>query len=253
MKTKLILMAGMVLFAASFCRAQNTFPALITSNDSVAYVIGLNIGSSLKKNIENDSLSLSYDLLIKGFIDACHGLDSSVLNRNIKEQVMMNFQRSMQESQAKKMEATAAPNKAAGAKFLAENKNKEGIIETSSGLQYKIIKVGHGKMPTATDKVTVQYEGKLIDGTIFDSSYGNDPVSFPLSGVIKGWTEGLQLMKEGSSFELYIPSDLAYGDQGVPSIPEGSTLIFKVDFIKIEPQNTEVEKQGKKKRKAKDE
>jgi len=147
----------------------------------------------------------------------------------------MNFQKEMQQKQMEKMSAASKPNKEAGQKFLEENKKQPGVIETPSGLQYKVIKEGKGKTPTATDKVTVNYEGKLLNGKIFDSSFDRKkPETFGVTGVIKGWTEGLQLMKEGGSYELYVKSDLAYGDQGNQSIPGGSTLIFKVDLIKIE-------------------
>ena len=237
MKNKFLAILSLVLvaFFAISC-GQDKKPNLVTSDDSVAYVIGTNIGSNIKRSIESDSLNLNYELLVKGFKDAINGIDSTYLSKEVKEKVMMSFQHNMQEKQMKKMQAVAGVNKAAGAKFLAENKSKEGVVETSSGLQYKIIKAGKGKTPAGSDKVTVNYEGKLIDGTVFDSSYGKDPISFPLNGVIKGWTEGLQLMKEGGTSELYIPSDLAYGDQGNPSIPGGSTLIFKVELIKVEPQ-----------------
>jgi FKBP-type peptidyl-prolyl cis-trans isomerase FklB len=142
----------------------------------------------------------------------------------------------MQQKQMEKMTAASAPNKEAGKKFLDENKKQAGVIETASGLQYKIIKEGKGKTPVATDQVTVNYEGKLLDGKVFDSSYDRKkPETFGVGGVIKGWSEGLQLMKEGGIYELYIKSDLAYGDQGNQSIPGGSTLIFKVELLKIAP------------------
>lgn len=151
----------------------------------------------------------------------------------------MNFQKNMQKKQMEKMAQTSAPNKEAGNKFLEDNRKNEGVIETNSGLQYKVIKEGKGKSPAETDKVTVNYEGKLLDGKIFDSSYDRKkPETFPVNGVIKGWTEGLQLMKEGGIYELYIKSDLAYGDQGNPSIPGGSLLIFKVELIKVEAAET---------------
>jgi FKBP-type peptidyl-prolyl cis-trans isomerase len=123
-----------------------------------------------------------------------------------------------------------------GEKFLAENKTKEGVKTTASGLQYKITKEGTGKTPKATDKVTVHYEGKLIDGTIFDSSIQRgEPASFPLNGVVKGWTEGFQLFKEGTKATLYIPSDLGYGASGSPpKIGPNETLIFDVELIKVE-------------------
>lgn len=123
-----------------------------------------------------------------------------------------------------------------GEKFLAENKTKEGVQTTPSGLQYKITKEGTGKSPQATDKVLVHYEGKLLDGTVFDSSIKrNEPISFPLNRVIPGWTEGLQLMKEGGKATLYIPSKLAYGSRGAGgAIGPDETLIFEVELLKVE-------------------
>ena len=125
---------------------------------------------------------------------------------------------------------TAQKNKEAGAAFLAENKSKKGVITTDSGLQYKTVKEGEGSSPAETDSVTVNYKGTLIDGKEFDS--GNE-ISFPLNGVIKGWTEGLQLMKAGGSTRFFIPSDLAYGPSGPPNIGPNSTLIFDVDLLSI--------------------
>ncbi len=125
--------------------------------------------------------------------------------------------------------------KEAGAKFLEENKNREGIKETASGLQYIVEKEGEGAQPSATDEVTVHYTGRLLDGTVFDSSVQRgEPATFPLNRVIPGWTEGVQLMKEGAKYTFFIPSDLAYGAQGVPNaIPPHSTLIFDVELIKV--------------------
>lgn len=118
--------------------------------------------------------------------------------------------------------------------FLNQNKDKEGVKTTASGLQYKVIKEGVGKSPGAQSLVEVHYQGTLIDGTEFDSSYKrNETAKFPLNQVIPGWTEGVQLMKEGATYEFYIPSNLAYGDRDHPSIPAGSTLIFKVELIKV--------------------
>ncbi|HOY30849.1 MAG TPA: FKBP-type peptidyl-prolyl cis-trans isomerase [Bacteroidales bacterium] len=208
---------------------------LKTGNDSVAYVIGANIGENLKKNIASDSLDLPSAALVQGFKDALEGLDTVTFSKEDKQNIMMQFQKDMQQKQAEKMAQAAGPNKQAGMQFLEENKKQPGITQTQSGLQYKVVKEGSGKMPKATDRVTVNYEGKLIDGTIFDSSFERKkPETFAVNAVIPGWTEGLQLMKEGGSYELYIPSDLAYGDQGNQSIPGGSTLIFKVDLLKVE-------------------
>lgn len=124
----------------------------------------------------------------------------------------------------------------AGKAFLAENRNKEGVQTTASGLQYTVNKEGSGKQPTAADVVSVHYEGRLIDGTVFDASrkHGDQPVTFPLGGVIPGWTEGVQLMKEGAHYTFFIPAELAYGENGVPgAIPPNSTLIFDVELIKV--------------------
>jgi FKBP-type peptidyl-prolyl cis-trans isomerase FklB len=132
----------------------------------------------------------------------------------------------------KKAEAAA---REAGEKFLAENKKNEGVMETASGLQYIVEKEGTGAQPAATDEVTVHYTGRLLDGTVFDSSVNRgEPATFPLNRVIPGWTEGVQLMKEGAKYTFFIPSDLAYGPQGVPNaIPPHSTLIFEVELIKV--------------------
>jgi FKBP-type peptidyl-prolyl cis-trans isomerase len=127
------------------------------------------------------------------------------------------------------------PNRQAGEDFLAENGKKAGIITTASGLQYEVVAEGPGPKPAAEDTVRVHYEGKLIDGTVFDSSYlRGEPIEFPLGGVIPGWTEGLQLMNEGSTYNLFIPQDLGYGDRGAgEAIPPFSALIFKVELISI--------------------
>ena len=208
---------------------------LKTKNDSVAYVIGANIGQNLQQNIAADSLEFNTTALIQGFKDALNGVDSLIFSKEEKQNIMMQFQKDMQQKQMEKMTKASEPNKQAGLQYLENNKKQPGVTQTQSGLQYKVIKEGKGKTPTANDQVTVNYEGKLLDGTVFDSSFERGkPATFPVTGVIPGWTEGLQLMKEGGSYELYVPSDLAYGDQGTQGIPGGSTLIFKVDLIKVE-------------------
>jgi len=138
--------------------------------------------------------------------------------------------------QAEERQAKGAANEAAGKAFLAENGKKDGVITTASGLQYEVLKMGDGAKPKATDKVKVHYRGTLLDGTEFDSSYKRgQPISFPLNGVIKGWTEGVQLMPVGSKFKFYVPSDLAYGANGAgATIAPNSTLIFEVELLAIE-------------------
>jgi FKBP-type peptidyl-prolyl cis-trans isomerase FklB len=234
----------MLLAIIASCGQNNKKAKLQTKEDSIAYVIGANIGANLKKNMDADSLKFSPAVLMQGFKDALDGLDSAVVTEKEKQTIMMNFQKEMQKKQMEKMAAASTPNKEAGKKFLEDNKKQAGVIETASGLQYKVVKEGKGKTPTATDQVTVNYEGKLLNGKIFDSSFDRKkPETFGVGGVIKGWTEGLQLMKEGGSYELYVKSDLAYGDQGNQSIPGGSLLIFKVDLLKIEAPAADNKKQ----------
>jgi FKBP-type peptidyl-prolyl cis-trans isomerase FklB len=201
-----------------------------TAQDTISYLIGTDVGGSFKKN----QIELNLDIFVKGLSDAMKGNDSLISDAR-KKVIMGKFQQELQTKQQAKMTQEAEINKTAGKAFLDENKKKAGVKVTASGLQYKSLTEGTGKMPTAASKVTVNYEGKLINGKIFDSSYERgQTATFPLNGVIKGWTEGLQLMKEGSTYEFYIPSDLAYGDRGNQSIPGGSTLIFKVELIKVE-------------------
>ena len=151
------------------------------------------------------------------------------------EAVLVAYQKVQEEKFVSDMQTKATENTAKGAAYLAENAKKEGVQATASGLQYKVITAGTGKSPRATDVVEVNYEGKLIDGTVFDSSYERgEPIEFPLNQVIAGWTEGVQLMKEGGKATLYIPANLGYGAQGVPgTIPPNSTLIFDVELIEV--------------------
>jgi FKBP-type peptidyl-prolyl cis-trans isomerase len=149
---------------------------------------------------------------------------------------MTAFEKDMQA----KLKAAGEKNAAEGAKFLEENKKKEGVKTTSSGLQYKVLKEGTGAQPKATDTVTVNYRGTLINGKEFDSSYQRgQPATFPLNGVIKGWTEGLQLMKQGAKYQLFVPPNLAYGERAAgPDITPNSTLIFEVELLEVKPPPT---------------
>lgn len=198
------------------------------SNDKgkYSYAIGYNIGSGMKK----DNIELDVNTFMVAVEDALKGKESS-LTPEEAQQAIMNLRMSMQT----KMMKAAGENKAKGDAFLADNKAKAGIMTTPSGLQYRVIKEGTGRKPRSTDVVTVHYSGKLIDGTEFDSSYKrSQPVQFKLDEVISGWTEGLQLMKTGSKYELFIPSELGYGPRGNQNIPGNSVLIFEVELISID-------------------
>ena len=202
-----------------------------TKMDSISYIIGTKIGQNLKSDT---TIKFVPEAIISGLRDAMTKNDSVYFKEAQKKKIIEEFQQEMMMKQHEKTLAASNTNKKKGKEFLEANKKKEGVKVTASGLQYKIIKEGIGVSPKVTDNVKVNYEGSLIDGTIFDSSYKRgEPVTFPLNRVIKGWTEGVQLMKEGATYEFYIPSDLAYGDQDNQSIPGGSTLIFKVELLKV--------------------
>jgi FKBP-type peptidyl-prolyl cis-trans isomerase len=194
--------------------------------DKVSYSIGLNIGNTLKQQ----SLDLNTDTLAAGIKDALAGGKTLLTEEQVKE-TLMAFQKEMM---AKQMEK-GAKAKEDGDKFLAENKKKVGVKSLTRGLQYQVITEGKGKKPKSTDTVKTHYRGTLIDGTEFDSSYkAGEPVSFPVTGVIPGWTEALQQMPVGSKWKLFIPSELAYGEQGQGPIPPNSALIFEIELLGIE-------------------
>jgi len=211
---------------------QAAAPAMMFSNnnDSISYIIGADIAHSFAKN----SIELNKDFVFKGFMDA-QAKNDTLFNKEQINKIMAAWQQLMSSKKMAAAEQENAKNVHLGDAFLAENKKKEGVIETPSGLQYKIIKQGVGEMPHDSDMVSVHYTGTLIDGTKFDSSRDRgEPIEFPVNGVIPGWTEALKLMKPGAQFMLYIPSRLAYGDKATGPIPAGSTLIFDVELLEFE-------------------
>lgn len=202
--------------------------------DSLSYALGYNIGKNLLNNITTDSLDMDLAKLVSGFTSGVKGQDGALSAEEIQK-VMILFQQNLKAKQELKTQGEKMKNKEEGEKFLAENAKKEGVVTLPSGLQYKIIKEGTGNTPKPTDKVKVHYTGKLIDGKVFDSSVQRgQPIEFPLNGVIKGWTEGLQHIKEGGKIILYIPADLGYGEKGAGgTIPPNATLIFEVELLQI--------------------
>ncbi|HSB34996.1 MAG TPA: FKBP-type peptidyl-prolyl cis-trans isomerase [Nitrospirota bacterium] len=215
---------------------------LKTDKDKLSYALGADMGSNLKKF----EIDIDAELYVKGMKDALSG--NVLLTDQEIRTLIMALQKDVQTKQQEKMKAQAEKNKKDGEAFLAENKKKEGVKTLPSGLQYKVVTEGKGASPKATDTVTVHYKGTLTDGTEFDSSYKrNAPATFPVNGVIKGWTEALQLMKEGSKWELFIPANLAYGESGRPGIPPNSVLIFDVELVKVEGKEKPEEKKEEKK------
>jgi FKBP-type peptidyl-prolyl cis-trans isomerase FkpA/FKBP-type peptidyl-prolyl cis-trans isomerase FklB len=226
----LLVIATMVTagIVSSSCDSKKSV-SLKSDMDSVSYIIGASYGQGLREQIKQYPTPGNLDALISGFINAAEG-DSVYLGMDI--QAAQTFVNSyFQNLQTRIAEDT----KGEGEKFLAENKAKSGVITTQSGLQYKVITEGTGEKPAAEDTVKVHYTGKLLDGTVFDSSIERgEPISFPLNGVIPGWSEGVQLMPVGSKYMFWIPSDLAYGTQS-PSqlIKPNSTLEFEVELLEV--------------------
>lgn len=205
----------------------------VTEQSSATEKVGYSLGYMMAEGNKDAVQDLDLDTFEQGFRDGYEGNDSALTQEQMEE-VLMTYQKEQEEKFVQDMQNKAEENKAAGEAFLAENAKKEGVQVTDSGLQYKVIEAGTGKSPKATDIVEVNYEGKLIDGTVFDSSYERgEPIEFPLNQVIAGWTEGLQLMKEGGKYEFYIPADIAYGEAGNAGIEPNSTLIFTVELLSV--------------------
>jgi FKBP-type peptidyl-prolyl cis-trans isomerase FklB len=229
MKNPLIVLAVSLAFAPLALAAD---VQLKDQKDKISYSIGLDIGTTLKRQL----IEVNEELLNTGIQDGLSGKKPLLGEDQVKE-TMAVFQKEMLAKQAEAKKAAAAKNSAEATKFLAENKTKEGVKTTASGLQYKVLKEGSGPTPKPTDTVKVNYRGTVLDGTEFDSSYKRgEPASFPVNRVIKGWTEALQLMKVGSKYQLFIPADLAYGGRGAGSdIGPNAMLIFDVELLGINP------------------
>ena len=219
------LMIGAGLTVISTTLSQAIAAELKTEKDKVSYMVGMDVGNMMK-DIKDE---VALEMVFQGIRDTVAG-SKKALSDEEAVKVRQDFMTAMQGKAA----AKANENKSVGSKYLETNKAKKGVTTTASGLQYEVITTGKGAKPKAEDTVSVHYVGTLTDGTKFDSSRDrNEPTEFPLNGVIKGWTEGLQLMNVGSKFKFTIPSDLAYGEQGRPSIPANSTLVFEVELLEI--------------------
>jgi len=202
---------------------------LKTDKDRLSYAAGVDMANSMKKF----EIDLDLDIYLKGIKDRLSGGKLLLTDQEIQT-IIVEMQKEATARLQEKALAQIEKNKKDGEAFLAQNKKKEGVKTLPSGLQYKVMTEGKGKSPKETDSVVVHYRGTFIDGTEFDSTYKRgEPATFALNAVIKGWTEALQLMKEGSKWQLFIPSNLAYGEKPGQGVPPNSTLIFEVELIKI--------------------
>jgi FKBP-type peptidyl-prolyl cis-trans isomerase FklB len=207
--------------------------ALKTDKDKTSYAIGANIGKSLHK----DELDIDPSILLRGLKDAMAGGKTLMTDDEIKASLTA-VQADIRNKQQAKRQALGEANKREGDTFLAANKTQEGVVTLPDGLQYKILKEGDGPKPTAGDSVVCNYRGTLLNDTEFDSSYKRgQPATFPVTGVIKGWTEALQLMPVGSKWQIFVPSELAYGARGAGAeIGPNSTLVFEIELLSIQPK-----------------
>lgn len=222
--TAAMLAAGMATVSVASAQAPQT------EKEKISYMVGMDVGGSLQQ-IKDE---IDVNTLARAIADVLSGGDLAMSQEEAME-VRQAFMARLQADQASKQAEAANKNKAEGEAFLEANKSKPGVKTTASGLQYQVITEGSGRKPTESDQVKVHYTGTLINGEKFDSSHDRgQPATFPLNGVIPGWTEGLQLMSEGSKYKLFIPASLAYGEQGTPGpIGPNATLVFDVELIEI--------------------
>ena len=220
---------GILLLLASVCAAAATKTELKDLKDRVSYSIGMNIGRDFKMQ----KLDINPDLVAQGIKDEMSG--KVLMTQEDVKKALDEFKTQMRAKNEARMKELATKNKKEGEAFLAKNKKEKGVVTLPDGLQYKIIKKGTGPSPTKDDTVTVNYRGTLVDGTEFDSSYKRgEPATFPVKGVIPGWTEALPLMKEGAKWRLFIPASLAYGERGAGNvIGPNAVLVFDVELLKV--------------------
>ncbi len=239
MKRNVRILAGLlgataIMVGCSQSEPEEESVKLETLEEKVNYVFGTN----LAENLEQGGVTIEPEAFAQALRDKRDGVEPR-LNEEEMREVMQQFQEQEMARREAEQKAEAEANEKEAETFFTENAKKEGVTETESGLQYKVLEEGEGAQPSADDTVTVHYRGRLLDGTEFDSSYERDqPATFALNSVIAGWTEALQLMPVGSKYELYIPAELAYGPGGNGPIPPNSALIFEVELLEIGDDST---------------
>ncbi|MDH3693798.1 MAG: FKBP-type peptidyl-prolyl cis-trans isomerase, partial [Gammaproteobacteria bacterium] len=203
---------------------------LTTDEQKFSYSVGFQVGSQIQQQFGQNNTVVDPETFAQGVQDALSNSETK-----ITPEEMQAIMQAKQEEQVAAQQAVAGENKAKGDAFLAENKEKEGVVVTESGLQYKVVTAGEGKQPAADSTVVVHYSGRLIDGTEFDSSYKREtPATFALGGIIPGWGEALQLMKEGAKWQVFIPSELGYGERGAGgAIGPNETLVFDIELLEV--------------------
>jgi FKBP-type peptidyl-prolyl cis-trans isomerase FklB len=222
------LVAVLALAFAGTAPAQDA-PELKSPKEKLSYALGMNLGNQFKMQ----SIEINPDAFVQGLKDTLSG-SKALMTEEQARGVISELQKEQAQKQQAQMAALAEKNKAEGQAFLTKNKTAESVVALPSGLQYKILKAGDGKKPVLDDTVVCNYRGTLINGTEFDNSYKrNEPATFAVKGVIKGWTEALQLMPVGSKWQIFIPSELAYGERGGGPIGPNATLIFEVELVSI--------------------
>jgi len=227
---KWMLATAMALLTTIAALAQDAAPELKTDKDKLSYALGMNLGENFRKQ----GLDVDPAILVKAFAEAFN-TGKTVMSEEDMKTVLTAAAANIRKKQAAEQAEKGEQAQKDGEKFLADNKAKDSVVTLPSGLQYKILKQGTGEKPTSEDTVICNYKGTLIDGTEFDASEKHGgPASFPVKGVIAGWTEALQLMPVGSKWQLFVPSSLAYGAQGPPGIGPNATLIFEVELVSIQ-------------------
>ncbi len=238
MKLRIIL-ATIAIFSLISCNKSTDVKSLKSKNDSISYAIGMNIGQTFKMQKLDSTITL--DVVKAAMNDAMFGDTTKLLlKKDDIAKIFADLQKTMQDKQMKEQAEKGKGAKKIGEDYLAKNKTNPNVKVTPSGLQYEVIKEGNGKKPSLENTVKVHYTGTLVNGKVFDSSVQRgEPIEFPLNGVIKGWTEGLQLMKVGSKYKLYIPSELGYGEAGAGGqIGPNEVLIFEVELLDVKETKT---------------